>query len=63
MFKKGPTFLRIYVLPVLLFNLAFVGWSIVVARATLGWWSAFGYAMIVTVGLYVFLAYLNRYLY
>lgn len=63
MFKKGPTFLRVYVLPVLLFNLAFVGWGIVVAHATFGWWSVLGYAMIVTIGLYVYLAYLDRYLY
>jgi hypothetical protein len=63
MSNKRPTFLKVYVLPVLLFNLTFVGWGIVVAHSAFGLWSVLGYAMIVTVGLYLYLAYLDRYLY
>ena len=61
--EKGPTFLKVYVIPVLLLNLAFVGWDIVVANGTLGLSTYLGYAVIVTVSLYLYLLYLDRYLY
>ena len=61
--EKGPTFLKVYVIPVLLLNLAFVGWDIVVANVTLGLSTYLGYAVIVTVSLYLYLLYLDRYLY
>jgi hypothetical protein len=60
--EKGPTFLRVYVVPVLLLNLAFVGWDIVVANAVHGWSIYLGYAVIVTVSLHLYLRYLDRYL-
>jgi hypothetical protein len=60
--EKGPTFLRVYVVPVLLLNLAFVGWDIVVANAAHGWSIYLGYAVIVTVSLRLYLRYLDRYL-
>ena len=60
--EKGPTFLRVYVVPVLLLNLAFVGWDIVVAHAAPGWSIYLGYAVIVTVSLHLYLRYLDRYL-
>src|SRR5712692_5509563 len=57
--EKGPTFLRVYVVPVLLLNLAFVGWDIVVANAVHGWSIYLGYAVIVTVSLHLYLRYLD----
>lgn len=63
MFKKGPTFLKVYILPVLLLNLALVGWSIVAAHVALGMLNYLGYAVIVTVSLYLYLLYLDHYLY
>ncbi|GAC1350518.1 MAG: hypothetical protein NVSMB27_33770 [Ktedonobacteraceae bacterium] len=62
MSKKGPTFLKVYVIPVLLFNLAGGSWSIVVAHAAPGGLIFLGYVAIITVGLYLYLVYLNRYL-
>ena len=62
MYKKGPTFLKVYVIPVLLLNLIVSGWSVIAAYATNGWLSYLGYAVIVTVGLYLYLMYLDRYL-
>lgn len=62
MSKKGPTFLKIYVIPVLLLNSAVAGWSIVAIHAAPGVLSYLGYAVIVTVGLYLYLVYLDRYL-
>jgi hypothetical protein len=60
--EKGPTLLRVYVVPVLLLNLAFVGWDSVVAHAAHGWSIYLGYAVIVTVSLRLYLGYLDRYL-
>lgn len=60
MSKKRPTFLKVYVIPVLLLNISLGGWSIVAAHAACGLSIYLGYAVIVTVGLY--LVYLGRYL-
>jgi hypothetical protein len=59
--EQGPTFLKVYVLPVLLLNLAIFGWTLVAAHAVQGVMVYLGYALIVTVGLRVFLAYLDSY--
>ena len=61
-FEKGPTFLRVYAVPVLLLNLAFAGWDIVAANAAHGWSIDLGYAVIVTASLRLYLRYLDRYL-
>lgn len=61
--KKKPTFLKVYAFPVLLFNLLFAAWGLFVAHSSSGWLAYMGYALIVTVGLYVYLMYLDRYLY
>ncbi len=60
--KKGPTFLKVYVIPVLLLNLAFVGWDVVAARVAPGLSSYLAYTVIITVSLYLYLVYLDRYL-
>src|SRR5438876_8088987 len=60
--EKGPTFLKVYVIPVLLLNLAFVGWDVVAAQRAPDVSIYLGYAVIVMVGLYLYLVYLNRYL-
>ena len=62
MSKKEPTFLKVYVIPVLLLNLAVAIWSLVATHAVQGLSIYLGYAVIVTVGLYLYLAYLGRYL-
>ncbi|GAC1397026.1 MAG: hypothetical protein NVS4B12_27300 [Ktedonobacteraceae bacterium] len=63
MSKKSPTFLKVYVIPVFLFNLTVVGWSVVAGHSVQGMLIYLGYAVIVTVGMYLYLLYLNRYLY
>jgi len=60
--EQGPTFLKVYAIPVLLLNLVLVGWDIVSAHIAQGWSSPLGYAVIVTVSLYLYLAYLDHYL-
>ena len=60
--RKGPTFLKVYVIPVLLLNIALGGWSFVAAHAAHGLLIYLGYAVIVTLGLYLYLVYLGRYL-
>jgi hypothetical protein len=62
MSKKGPTFLKVYVIPVLLLNIAVGVWSVVAAHAAPGLSIYLGYAVIVTVGLYLYLMYLGRFL-
>lgn len=62
MFKKGPTLLRVYVIPVLLFNIAFVGWDIIATNSANGLLIYLGHAVIITVSLYLYLVYLDRYL-
>ena len=60
--KKEPTFLNVYAIPVLLLNLALLGWDVISANIAQGWSIYLGYAVIVTVSLYLYLAYLDRYL-
>jgi len=60
--KKGPTFLKVYVIPVLLLNIALGGWSVIAAHAVEGVSIYLGYVVIVTVSLYLYLLYLGRYL-
>jgi len=60
--KKGPTFLKVYIIPVLLLNIALVVWDIVAANVAPSFSIYFGYAAIVTVSLYLYLMYLDRYL-
>ena len=62
MTKKKPTLLKVYVIPVLLLNIALGGWSVVTAHTAHGLSIYLGYAMLVTVGLYLYLVYLDRYL-
>ncbi len=62
MTKTPPTFLKVYIIPVLLLNLAVGGWSIIAAHVTLGVLIFLGYAVIVTISLYLYLLYLGRYL-
>ena len=60
--EKGPTFLKVYAIPVLLLNLALLGWDVISANIAQGWPIYLGYAVIVTVSLYLYLVYLDRYL-
>jgi hypothetical protein len=60
--KKGPTFLKVFAFPVLLLNLALLGWDVISANMAQGWSIYLGYAVIVTVSLYLYLVYLDRYL-
>ena len=62
MFRKGPSFLKVYVIPVLLLNIALGVWSVVAAHAAHGLSIYLGYGVIVTVGLYLYLLYLGRFL-
>ena len=59
--KKGPTFLNVYAIPVLLLNLALFCWDVISANIAQGWSIYLGYGVIVTVSLYLYLAYLDRY--
>jgi len=59
--EKGPTFLRVYAIPVILLNLAFAGWDIVAASTAHDWSIYLGYAVIVTISLRLYLGYLDRY--
>jgi len=60
--KKGPTFLKVYVIPVLLLNILLVGWDMVAAHIAYSLSVYLGHAVIVTVSLYLYLMYLDRYL-
>jgi hypothetical protein len=60
--KKGPTFLQVYVIPVLLLNLLLVGWDMVAVNLASSLSIYLGHAVIVTVSLYLYLLYLDRYL-
>jgi hypothetical protein len=62
MTEKGPTFLKVYAFPVLLLNLALLGWDVLSANIAQGWSIYLGYTVIVTVSLYLYLGYLDRYL-
>ena len=62
MSKKGPTFLQVYVIPVLLLNLFLVGWDMVAVNLASSLSIYLGQVVIVTVSLYLYLMYLDRYL-
>ena len=62
MSKKGPSFLKVYVIPVLILNIALVGWDAVAAYTAYSSSIYVGHAVIITVGLYLYLIYLDRYL-
>ncbi len=61
MAKKGPTFLNAYVIPVLVLNLAVGGWTLIATHVSGGVMVYLGYALIITVGLRLFLAYLDSF--
>src|SRR5438045_9446943 len=54
--KKGPTFLNVYAIPVLLLNLALIGWDVISANIAQGWSIYFGSAVVVYVRLYIVLS-------
>lgn len=59
--EKGPTFLKLYVMPMLLLNLAVVGWTLVARTlVTQGIMVYLGYALIVAIGLRLYLVYLDH---
>src|SRR6266705_258763 len=60
--EKGPTFLKVYAIPVLLLNLALLAWDAISVNVVHGWSIYLGYAVIVTVSLHLYLAYLDHYL-
>ena len=59
MAKNSPTFLKVYVIPVLLLNLVVGGWSVLAGHGAPGAVISLGYAVIITVSLYL---YLDRYI-
>ena len=63
MAKSPPTFLKVYVVPVLLLNLIVGSWSVLVTLGAPGVLTSLGYAVIVTVSMYLYLLYLDRYLF
>ena len=60
--EKGPTFLKVYVIPMLPLNLALGSWTLVAPHVVQGVMVYLGYALIVTIGLRLYLAYLDHYL-
>jgi hypothetical protein len=60
--EKGPTFLKVYVIPVLLLNLAVGGWTLVASHLVQGVMVSLGDALIITVGLRLYLVYLDHFL-
>ncbi len=63
MSRKKPTFLKVYAIPVFLLNIVLGGWGVLAANLAHGLPSYLGSAVIVTVGLYLYLMYLDRYFY
>ena len=61
MTKNQPTLLKVYIIPVLLFNLIVGSLSILTTHGVAGVFITLGYVVIVTVGLYLYLLYLSRY--
>jgi hypothetical protein len=57
--EKGPTFLNAYVIPVFVLNLAVGGWTLIATHVVGGVMVYVGYALIITVGLRLFLAYMD----
>jgi hypothetical protein len=60
--NKGPTFLKVYVVPVLLLNVILAAWDLVAVNLAYRLPIYLGHAVIVTVSLYLYLMYLGRYL-
>jgi hypothetical protein len=62
--ERGPTFLKVYVMPMLLLNLAVVGWTLVTRTfIAQGLLVSLGYALIVAAGFRLYLVYLDHYLF
>jgi len=61
MAEKGPTFLNAFVIPALVLNLAVGGWTLVATHLVGGVMVYLGYVLIITVGLRLFLAYLDSF--
>jgi len=62
--EKGPTFLKMYLIPMLLLDLAVVGWTLVTRTLIAqGIMIYLGYALLVAVGLRLYLVYLDHYLF
>lgn len=59
--EKGPSFLKTYVIPVLLFNLAIDGWTLGAMHVVQGEVLPLGYALIIIIGLRLYLSYLDHY--
>jgi hypothetical protein len=60
--EKGPSFLNVYVIPVFLLNLAVGGWTLVASHLVQGVMVSLGDALIITVGLRLYLVYLDHFL-
>ncbi len=58
--EKGPTFLKMYVIPMLLLNLTVVSWTLVTRNIVQGIMVYLGYALIVAIGLRLYLVYLDH---
>ena len=63
MSKKSPTLLKVYIIPVILLNIALLIWNFLSTYSIRGVPTYLGYLVIVTVSLYLYLMYLGRYLY
>lgn len=61
MSKNGPTFLKVYVIPVFLLSLAVCGWSVIASYVVQQVMIYLGYVMIIAVSLRLYLAYLDSY--
>ncbi len=61
MSRKGPTFIKVYIIPVLLLNFLICGWTILALHVIQGLMVYLGYGVIITVGLRLYLAYLDSY--
>ena len=59
--QEGPTFLKVYVIPVLLLTLTVSGWTVLALQVVHGVMISLGYGVIIAVGLRLYLAKLDRY--
>jgi len=59
---RRPSALKAYVMPVLLLNFVLFSWAIISVHVVHGWSIYLGYAVIVTLSLRLYLAYLDHYL-
>ena len=61
--EKGPAFLKMYAIPMLLLDLAVVGWTLVTRTLIAqGIMIYLGYGLLVAVGLRLYLVYLDHFL-